>query len=224
MKPFLPFLLIGVCCQICADEIDDELEKLNSNWESLYSEVVRVEPKEKRRKEFEKMREYASAWNPFSFLYRVYGSDELQEDATEEIMVDSVYSPFLAEREHYERTIIHTEGDDERAVELMGRRAETISRLYPVGAPPTLKEELYFAQFMCRVYLWSPDRVCEALDEGLERWNGGERLVPLLILAHDGSEDAKGESKQFDSKKVRRLSIAIDSLLSGVDNENTRNQ
>jgi len=211
----LHILFITICfCQSSADEIDDKIDMLNVKWNSIYAEIAEIKSRERRKAAFEKLREYASEWHPFSFLYTVYGSDELQKEAAEEILIDSVYSAFFAERAHYERTIVNTEGDDERAVELMGRRAETMCQLYPIGDPLTLEEELLFAQFMCRVAFWSPDRVVDALENGLENWKASERVVPLLILAHQGSHDAKTESRKFDSEKVRRLSVIIDSILS----------
>ena len=206
MKQLLStFLLLASSCCL-ADEFSTKLDSLNSEFESLLAQASAIDDPELRDQHFEKLREYASVWYPFSFLYSVNGSDELQEVLTEEILVSAVYGPFTAEQAHYNRCIIHTDGHDDRARELMGQRAEPICRLYPIGRRATIDEDIYFAQLVLRIHMHAPKAVSAALKNNLPRWHGEERIIALLVLAHEGSEEAKAELEGFDSERFRKLS------------------
>jgi len=218
MKSLCILLLTLFCLPPClAEDFDARLADLNTRFESLLAEIRTTDDAGEKARRFDQLRASASAWHPFPFLYTVNGSDDLQEEQTEEILVSAVYAPFTAEQAHYERCILHTDGSDERARELMGMRAMTVCRLYPIGTRRSLAEDVAFAQLMFRTYPHASGAVSKALHANLSRWTGEERLTALCILAREGSEPARAELAGFESDRARALSTMADAYLNRME-------
>ncbi|QQL44585.1 hypothetical protein [Sulfuriroseicoccus oceanibius] len=207
MRALITAALISLAGFAKSQEIEQKLETLNREVESLQREIREIEDPDQKASAWEALREYTAAWYPFSFLYAPNGSDDLQEDSTEEVLLEAVYGAFTAEQAHYGRSIIHTEGDDERARELMILRAETLCRIYPLGRRIGFEEDVYFAQIILRIYEHSPHAVAAALKDNLSRWHGDERAIALLVLGHQGDITAQNELEELDSERVKKLSV-----------------
>ena len=202
-----------------AEDLEQKIERLSQEFETIRTEIREIEDFNERATATEQIREHASDWYPFRFLYTPNGSDELQEDYTDKLLIDAVYSPFIAEQAHYERTIIHTEGNDDRARELMALRAHTLCRLYPIGSRLTPTEDIHFAQTIFQIYQHVPDAVVNALNENLPRWNSDEKSVALLIFDHHGLSETRDQLKSLDTKRFKIVATLAESFFERVDRD-----
>jgi hypothetical protein len=210
MKSALVISLLVLNISIArGEQVARKIEKIDSDFEAIRNEIGRITDPDEKSAASDKLREAAERWFPFSFLYHPNGSDELQEDFCEDVLVDAIYAAFTAEESHLHRAIRHTDGKDARAREIMALRANSLARLYPVGRRLTIKEDVFFAQIVLRLYHEIPDAVSQSLESNLPRWKGEERAVALLVLAHRGDETAQEKLKSLRSERVRKLEVLV---------------
>lgn len=204
------FIILVLNCHIVRADTESQIRTLHETFVLIVRDIASA-PQAEQPQRYDALRERVSAM--VSGLVRTPdGSDTIKPDRSDELLVDFVYSAFLADQDHLDRVVTRTAATNE-AIAAISTRVRCLAAMYPIGATGSCCEQCYFVQYLARAYRHIPSFLPEIIRPQMSRWKANHRIPELLVLSEGGDLGARTELENGNSPDIEKMKTLFRHIL-----------